>query len=109
MTIEQRLKNLELQVKHLNQSILQMSKNDTSVVAKVDDTSNRVAAITPYTETKTAYSKEKEKTFYNVPQGKLFLYFSNYSGSYSVSHIEDRVRVTFDILTEQTDITIEVR
>ena len=64
--------------------------------------------LTPYTETKTAYYLEKEKTFYDVPNGNLTVYFDNYNGSYSVSRIANRVTVSFDTLTESTNITISV-
>lgn len=105
MTIQQ----LEKRVAQLEQSVKQMAKNNVTFVGKVDDTSNRVTAITPYTETKTAYYGEKEKTFYNVPNGMLNVYFTNYGGDYSVSRVSDILTVSFDTLTEQTDITISIQ
>lgn len=71
-------------------------------------TNVRVDEITPYTETKKAYYGEKEKRFYNVPNGNVSVFFSNYNKNYSVSRIADRITVSFEPLTEQTDITITV-
>lgn len=104
-TIEQ----LEDRLNNLEQTVLQMARNNVPVVGKVDDTSNKVVSITPYTETKTAYYNESEKTFYNVPSGNVTVLFDNYGGDYSVSRVSDRLTVSFDTLTEQTNITISVK
>lgn len=69
----------------------------------------RVDELTPYTDTQTAYYGEKEKNFYNVPQGILTVYFDNYTGSYSVERIDDRLTVSFDTLENDTNITIIVQ
>lgn len=71
-------------------------------------TSIRVDEITPYVETKRAYYGEKIKRFYNVPQGNILVFFSNYNTDYFVERITDRVTVSFPRLTEQVDITITV-
>ena len=65
--------------------------------------------LTPYTETKTGYYGESEKTFYGVPDGHVTVLFGNYNPNYSVNRVSDRVTVSFDTLTEQTDITINVK
>lgn len=109
MTLEERVAELEIQVKFLNSSFLQYQKNQNTFVEKTDSTSNRVDALTPYSETKVGYYGEKIKTFYDVPAGNITVLFSNYNGSYTVGRIADRVTVSFDSLTEQTDITISVK
>lgn len=101
MTLEQ----LEREVKDLREAFIQSQKNQVSITGKVDDTSNRVTQITPYTETQTAYYGETEKTFYNVPQGNVTVYGLS---QYSMSRISDRLVFTFEPLTEQTDITISI-
>lgn len=68
-----------------------------------------VLTVTPYTETKTGYYGESEKTFYGVPEGHVTVLFGNYNTNYSVNRVSDRVTVSFDTLTEQTDITINVK
>lgn len=68
-----------------------------------------VLTVTPYTETKTGYYGESEKTFYGVPDGHVTVVFGNYNTNYSVNRVSDRVTVSFDTLTEQTDITINVK
>ena len=55
MTIEERLSNLEFQVANINRSLIQQGRNASATTSKVDDTSNKVVAITPYTAVKTAY------------------------------------------------------
>ena len=104
-TIEQ----LEKRVAQLEQLVLQIARGNVNTIGKVDDTSNRVTAITPYTETKTAYYGESEKTFYDVPDGNVSVYFTNYDGNYSVSRVSGRLTISFDTLTEQTDITISIQ
>ena len=87
------------------------------VSGRVNDLSKRIensytakiTEITPYTATQTAYYGESEKNFYNVPQGILTVYFDNYTGSYSVERIDDRLTVSFDTLENDTNITIIVQ
>lgn len=106
ITIEQRLSNLENLVHALSQKI-----DNNKYYADADIQGNRqsISEVTPYTETKTGYYGEREKTFYDVPIGNITVFFSNYNGNYSVGKIADRVTVSFDTLTEQTDITISVK
>ena len=106
---ESRIKAIEDRLEELQQSFIQTQRNQVPILEKVDDTSNKVDAITPYKETKIAYYNEKEKTFYNVPQGNVLVQFSSYQGSYAVNRIADRLTVTFDQLTENTDITISIQ
>lgn len=109
MNYEIEINKLNARIDNLQQSFIQAQRNQVPITAKVDNTANDVKQITPYTETKTAYYGEKEKAFYNVPQGNVTVFFSNYNGDYSVSHISDRVTVSFNTLTEQTDVTINVK
>lgn len=103
------IEDLEERLNTFEQSLIQMGVNLTPTVEKADDTSNRVDALTPYTETKTAYYNENNKTFYNVPKGNVSVLFDNYNGSYSVSRTVDRVTVSFDTLTDATNVTISVK
>lgn len=109
MNIEYEIQNLKAQVSNLQESLIQMARNNTPIVGKVDSTANQVDAITPYTETKTAYFGETEKVFYGVPSGNMSVFFTNYNGDYSTSRVNDRVTISFDALNEQTDITIMIQ
>lgn len=90
---------------------------DISAIEEVQDahTNNlselnqEVAELTPYVETKIGYYGETEKTFYNVPEGRVSVFFSDYNGSYSINRIEDRLTVSFDALEEATNITISIQ
>ena len=106
MSIEERLSNLENLVNHLSQAV---TDNKFYTDADIAGDRQSISAITPYTETKTAYYGEKEKTFYDVPNGRVSVYFTNYGGDYSISRVCDRLTVSFDTLTEQTDITISIQ
>lgn len=109
MTLEERVVKLEKQMKRLNGSLLQMQKNQTPQTATLDNTVSGLDAITPYTETKTGYYGEKEKTFYDVPTGNITVLFDNYNGGYTISRIANRVTVSFDeALSDRTNITISV-
>lgn len=106
MDIYTRVENLEKLVDELVKLINRSKKYTDSDIAGVRQ---NVSEITPYTETKKAYYNEKEKTFYNVPQGNILVQFSNYQGSYAVNRIADRLTVTFEQLTDNTDITISIQ
>ena len=80
----------------------------TAQKTEIDSLSASVEELTPYTETKPAYYNESEKTFYNVPEGNISVFFDNYNGQYSVSRVSDRVIVSFDTLAQATNITISV-
>lgn len=105
MDIYTRVENLEKLVDELVKLINRSKIYTDSDIAGVRQ---NVSEITPYTETKKAYFNEKEKTFYNVPQGNILVQFSNYQGSYAVNRIADRLTVTFEQLTDNTDITISI-
>lgn len=78
--------------------------------SKVNRLSSQVTEITPYTDTKTAYYGETEKTFYGVPQGNTSVFFTNYNGGYTVSRVSDRLTVAFGTALEaSTDITISIQ
>ena len=68
---EKAISDLEKRVAQLEQLVLQIAKGNVNTIGKVDDTSNRVTAITPYTETKTAYIGDYQVLFENTPQGIL--------------------------------------
>lgn len=104
--IETRVANLENLVHALSQKI---DNNKYYTDADMQGNRQSISNVTPYTETKTGYYGEREKTFYNVPMGNVTVLFSNYNGNYSVGRIADRVTVSFDTLTEQTNITISVK
>lgn len=66
----------------------------------------QIEAITPYKETKTAYIGDTEITFYDTPtNGNVTVSFN---GSYSMERIADRITLTFEPLTDVTEITISV-
>lgn len=108
MTIEQRVSILEMQMKNLQQAFINMQRSQVTTVGRVDDTSNKVVAITPYTETKTAYIGDTEVVFTDVPQGNLSVYFDTPT-DYSVERTKDAIAVTFDALDEVTEVTISIQ
>lgn len=112
MITEQRISNIESRLDSLQESFIQSQRNAADVMANADTGKSamaQVVKITPYTATQTAYYGEKEKNFYNVPQGILTVYFDNYTGSYSVERIDDRLTVSFDTLENDTKIIIIVQ
>ncbi len=105
MTLEQRVEKLEELYANLSESFIQAQKNQVINTAKTDDNTNKVNAITPYTETQIGYYGETEKTFYNVPEGNVTVFGLK---EYSLDRISDRLTITFDALSEQTEITISI-
>ncbi len=109
MNIEYEITKIKNQLQNLQEIVLKMSRSNTEEVSKREQTMAQVDSLTPYTETKTGYYGEREKTFYNVPMGNITVIFDNYNGNYSVGRIADRVTISFDTLTDQTNITISVK
>ena len=105
MNIEERVRILEEQVRGL---ISARARDKMYTDADINGTRQSVANITPYTETKKAYYGEASKPFYNVPNGNISVFFSNYTGSYSVEKIGNDLNILFDTLNDQTDITISI-
>lgn len=105
MTLEQRVEKLEELYANLSESFIQAQKNQVVNTAKTDDNSNSIKSLTPYTETQIGYYGETEKTFYNVPEGNVTVFGLK---EYSLDRISDRLTITFDALSEQTEITISI-
>ena len=82
---------------------------DSRCLEFVDQMGHQIDGITPYTETKTAYYNESEKTFYGVPEGNIEVYFDNYNGQHTIKKVADRVTVIFDTLKQNTNITISIK
>jgi len=75
------------------------------IAKALSNLNNRITAITPYEQSKTAYYGEVEKVFYGVPNGVLTVHMD---GEYTVERIEDRVYVRFERLDGTKEITIIV-
>ena len=106
MTLEERVTKLERNYKNLNESFLKSQRNNTNTVSRVDDNSNKVEQLTPYTETKTAYIGDTELIFTDVPSGNLLIYSPIVKMSYV--RLGDRLVVSFEPLEEVTEITISI-
>ena len=108
MTLEERVAKLEKQMKRLNTSQLQMQRNQTPQTATLDNTVSGLDAITPYTETKTAYIGDTGIVFDNVPQGNVIVYMTKIV-PYTFEYMLDNIVVHFEEpLKEVTDITIAI-
>ena len=100
------IQELENRLNALEKAFLQAQKNQVPVTAKVDDTSNRVTSITPYTDTKTAYIGDTEVTFMNAPQGNLTVFGLS---EYSIDRQSDRITIMFDAVDEVTTVSISIQ
>lgn len=109
MTLEERVKRLENQLDNLNKAFLQAQRNQVPITAKVDDSANQVKAITPYTETKTAYIGDTEIVFSDVPSGNISAFVKGLEFSYQLVKNGNNIIVTFPSpLEEVTEITISI-
>ena len=106
MTLEQRVEKLEKLYANLSDSFITAQKNQVVNTAKTDDNSNNIKTLTPYTETKVGYYGETEKTFYNVPDGNVTIYGLS---EYTMDRVSNNITLSFDALTEQTNITISIQ
>lgn len=100
------IEDLEERLNTFEQSLIQMGINLSPTIYKVDDTSNRVDALTPYTETKTAYIGDTEVTFENVPQGNMSVFGLS---EYSIDRQSDRITIMFDAVDEVTTVSISIQ
>lgn len=101
--------NLKIVADNLNGLIKMVSTLRTNTDADINGTRQSVANITPTVITEKAYYGESEKTFYDAPMGNVSVFFSNYTGAYSVNRVSNRLIVSFDTLSEPTDITISIQ
>ena len=109
ISIELENVNITGAIDNLSQQVSSLEETQTEQANSISELNDEVEELTPYTDTKTGYYGETEKTFYNVPEGNVLVFFDNYSGSYSVNRVEDRLTVSFDALDKETNITISVQ
>ena len=102
MTIEQRLTNLENLVNALSKKIDEVRFYEQ---ADIDGARQNIEEITPYTETKTGYYGETEKTFYNVPDGNVTVYGLT---EYTMDRVANNITLSFDALEKETNITVSI-
>lgn len=105
--------DLEKRVAQLEQIVLQLSRNIPNIVSDVDDTSNRVDRITPYTDSYTAYIGDDDAHFFDVPQGILSVSVIDSEGhfiDYTLEREGNIVSVYFDEPLENVaTVTISVQ
>lgn len=106
MDIETRVTNLENMLASIVDSI---SNNQFYTNADIAGVRKNISDVTPYTATKTAYYGETSITFYDAPEGNTSVFFDGYTGDYGVSRIENRLMITFEPLTKETEITIVIQ
>ena len=112
MNYEYEIQNLKTQVKNLQDTVIQMARNNTPIVGKVDSTANEVKAITPYTETKTAYIGDTNCGFNTPADGNVSVFFDKNVNGYRVEkdYYARRIVVVFDEpLEEVTEVTISIQ
>lgn len=108
MNYEKEINDLKRQVKQLNESVLAMGKNNVGQVSKLDDTSNKVEQITPYTASKTAYIGDTECYFGGTPTGNVSVYGLNQQHEMTIT--ETYVLIKWHKpLEEVTEITISIQ
>lgn len=105
MDIEKRVENLE---KNFTSLIKKLNNDRFYENADIAGVRQNVSEVTPYKKTKTGYYGETNKIFYDVPDGNISVFFTNYNGGYSVHKTGTTLLVAFDALKEETDITISI-
>jgi hypothetical protein len=111
MNYEYEIDKLKKAVANLNNTVLQIAKNSTKEVSKTDSTANKVKAITPYTETKTAYIGDTTCGFETPYDGNVSVFFDKNVNGYRVEkdYYARRIVVVFDEpLEEVTEVTISI-
>lgn len=114
MNYEYEIDKLKKAVANLNNTVLQMAKNNTKEVSKTDSTANEVKAITPYTETKTSYIGDTEVVFADLPNGTYNVSFDKTVSATKVTKEvfngkTSTITVDFEPLEEITNTTISIQ
>ena len=114
MNYEEEIKKLNKKYDSLNRAFLQSQKNQVPITGKTDsamstaDTAlNAANALTPYTETKTAYISDTSVEFTNVPAGSITI-LTDAPLDYSYTKDGSVVTVSFEAVDEVINITISV-
>lgn len=104
------LTNHELTVRllSLEQAFNASAKRSIDNTYTAESANNKADALTPYTETKTAYIGDSEVVFTDVPSGNLNVFFTNYFGIYRTEISGNRLVVSFEPLEEVTKVTITI-
>lgn len=79
----------------------------STVLESIDRLGHQVEAVTPWSETKTAYIDDTEITFTNVPKGNMSVYVGGVNHTL-FERDGDRVTVKFEPLEEVTEVTISI-
>ena len=113
MNYDLEIYNLKKAVANLQESFIQSQRNNSQIVSKTDDTSNKVEQITPTTYTKTAYIGDTDVVFENVPQGNITVIAESENGYHpyytELKRENDRVRIRYVVPFESvTKITLSI-
>ena len=112
MNYEYEIQNLKEKVANLQQTVIQMGKNTAPFESKAESAANEVKAITPYTETKTAYIGDTNCGFNTPTDGNVSVFFDKNVNGYRVEkdYYARRIVVVFDEpLEEVTEVTISIQ
>lgn len=80
---------------------------DSRLIEHIDQLGQQVEAVTPWSETKTAYIDDTEIIFTNVPSGNMSVYVGGVNHTL-FEREGDRVTVKFEPLEEVTEVTINI-
>ena len=80
---------------------------DSRLIEHIDQLGQQVEAVTPWSETKTAYIDDTECVFKNIPQGNMSVYVGGVNHTL-FERDGDRVTVKFEPLEEVTEVTISI-
>ena len=111
MSIESRLYKLEQTVANLQESFIQSQRNNSQIVSKTDDTSNKVEQITPTTYTKTAGIGDTEVTFTDIASGNISVFIEDNEGKfppYDIDKSGNMLTVIFEPLENVATITVSI-
>jgi len=111
MNYDFEIQQLKEQVNNLIDTVMTMAERSVPTTAKVDNTANQVKAITPYTETKTAYIGDTNCGFNTPTDGNVSVFFDKNVNGYRVEkdYYARRIVVVFDEpLEEVTEVTISI-
>jgi hypothetical protein len=108
------LSNAELtqRLEKLEQSFFASRSREVDNTYRSEDALNKADALTPYTETKTAYIGDTEVVFTEIPSGNITAYAEDTEGNnpyyVQLKRDNDRVTVVYEPFKYVTKVTISI-
>lgn len=112
MNYDKEIQILKEELNSLRDAFIQSQRNQATITEKTDSTANKVADITPYVESKTAYIDDTEVTFDVEKDGILTVRVIDEEGQnvpYQYEWVNGHITVMFEQRKALATVTISIQ